>query len=614
MAPTRSSTRAAAAESAKKVERKSDKTAKVKVEEDVKLETESPASPVVSASGISEYERARLENIRRNEQFLSGLGVAVVKSALTPASKPKPVKRASVSKGLNVPLLPTRRSSRVTVDKLAAEVTQLRNEGKEEEANQRQSELDAMLAKQKEGSYEVDVAPSAAYEVHERIAAESISLLAIRGEEESEEAVKMSLLTALKDAYIAANSTSISASSTVNSAAPKSRKSSARPKVSEAVVSNDVEYLDSTADAFSQLSLSSNDVIKLTPQRITAVALHPSSSRILAAAGDKNGYLGIWDADFAGSDSDNDGVYTYRPHISNIAKLDFSAVHDHRLYSTSYDGTVRFVDLASDGLVRAFESPETLRDMYFTDSCFLPNQPDNLLIAKSDGYVALADLRAGKDRYVFDAQVHDSKVSSVQIHPQQEHLVISASNRDGIAFHDLRRLQTSSNNKAVTPLQVISDHTKAINGAYVSPDGQYLVSVSLDNTVRTWCLRSSASGGDLLTADLEAPHILRHDNHTGRWLSTFRPAFDPKRAHTLLLGSMLQPRRLEIYTVNSLNGNSISSGNKKKKSDSASFALELTYNLQHAELLASVNSRNCFHAHREVVLGSNSSGKVFLFR
>jgi hypothetical protein len=40
---------------------------------------------------------------------------------------------------------------------------------------------------------------------------------------------------------------------------------------------------------------------------------------------------------------------------------------------------------------------------------------------------------------------------------------------------------------------------------------------------------------------------ISHDNETGRWLSSFKPAFDPKDPLTFVLGSMDKPRKMEIF-------------------------------------------------------------------
>lgn len=48
---------------------------------------------------------------------------------------------------------------------------------------------------------------------------------------------------------------------------------------------------------------------------------------------------------------------------------------------------------------------------------------------------------------------------------------------------------------------------------------------------------------DLKTTAL---HRIKHNNHTGRWLSKFWPTWDPKEPSAFVIGSMEQPRRVEV--------------------------------------------------------------------
>ena len=89
------------------------------------------------------------------------------------------------------------------------------------------------------------------------------------------------------------------------------------------------------------------------------------------------------------------------------------------------------------------------------------------------------------------------------------------------------------------------------------------------------------------------------DNNTGRWLSTFRPVFDPKHPHAFIVGSMTQPRQIDVF-IPSLLGNGALSLNS---------VLELK-----GEFLGSVCSRNACHTSLSVVAGGNSSGRVHIFR
>ena len=115
-------------------------------------------------------------------------------------------------------------------------------------------------------------------------------------------------------------------------------------------------------------------------------------------------------------------------------------------------------------------------------------------------------------------------------------ITASAGGTGHICIHDIRKAGASWK-----PLQTLKEHKKSINCAYVSPDGQFLVSVSQDDTIRTYAnLFSSATTKSSCCST-------NHNNHTGRWLTTFRPSFDLKHGSAYAMGSMGQPRRVEVF-------------------------------------------------------------------
>jgi WD repeat-containing protein 76 len=153
-------------------------------------------------------------------------------------------------------------------------------------------------------------------------------------------------------------------------------------------------------------------------------------------------------------------------------------------------------------------------------------------------------------------------------------------------------------------VRVLDGHSKSINAAYCSPDGEVLVSVSQDNTIKAWLKPifgvESADSSSSQWSKTNVPNIsVKHDNHTGRWLSTFRPVFDVKQPAVFLTGSMDRPRRIEIFNV--------TDNHSTKPNVSLLKSLE-------AEYLGSVCSRNCFHPSLDIVVGGNSSGRVHIFR
>ena len=62
----------------------------------------------------------------------------------------------------------------------------------------------------------------------------------------------------------------------------------------------------------------------------------PGTDKLIVAAGDNQGDLGLWDVD--NHDIGNKGVFKYHPHIEPITKLHCWESDASKLYSASYDG------------------------------------------------------------------------------------------------------------------------------------------------------------------------------------------------------------------------------------------------------------------------------------
>jgi len=102
------------------------------------------------------------------------------------------------------------------------------------------------------------------------------------------------------------------------------------------------------------LSLDDPDtcVAKVTPDRIYIVACHPSPDTLIVCAGDKKGYLGIWNVDQYGAPkgdelttgaSATDGVHLFKPFSGAISSMAWNN-SGTTLLASSYDGSVRAFD------------------------------------------------------------------------------------------------------------------------------------------------------------------------------------------------------------------------------------------------------------------------------
>lgn len=154
---------------------------------------------------------------------------------------------------------------------------------------------------------------------------------------------------------------------------------------------------------------------------------------------------------------------------------------------------------------------------------------------------------------------------------------------------DIRKFSSIKKGSNLHPVSY-QNGTKSINSAFFSPSGKHLLTTTMSNTLEIFTDSHLAKGF------ISKPtHRIRHDNMTGRWLSTFMAQWHPSLIHEdlFIVGSMSKPRRMEFFD-----------GNTGKMQT-----------LQ-GDSLTAVVSRCCFHPSTEKLMacGGNSSGRVTIAR
>mgnify|MGYP002834586599 CR=1 FL=1 len=529
---------------------------------------------------VSAYEQVRLDNIKRNEEFLSSIGISEINDSIKTSiasEKPKKASRRGVGMKHKAPAQPVRRSGRMTIERLKAEVSSSSSDLSAEELKKKEDELAAMIEKKATATYEPTLADNGGggNDRWNRMDSDDLSALKAYNspdmdeeEEDGKEAKPSTWAAPLLDTL---RSLSI---------APKS-KGKGKGKTGG---SSSADYIS----RISKLKCVEDDVAKVAEHRNCSVWIHPSESKLIVAAGDKSGNIGLWDVD--NNEVGVGGVVKYRYHVGNIARIFSFPSSPSEMHSVSYDGTIRSLDLNKDVFSCSFTAPEDIEDMYFQDACELHTGGSKVLVGRSDGYANLIDFRRSNKSYAWTLDI-EAKVQSIQHWPTDENLVLtSCSGSEGeISLWDMRKL----GNKGTTskPLATVTGHTKSINAAYASPDGKFIISASQDNTLRLWKgLNDVKSSSSKITSQK-----VMHDNHTGRWLSTFRPVWDVKHPHSFVMGSMSKPRCVEVFVVD----------------DSASLMSPIALR---SEGIASVMSRNAIHPTLDIIAASNSSGRVHIVR
>jgi len=330
------------------------------------------------------------------------------------------------------------------------------------------------------------------------------------------------------------------------------------------------------------LSLSEEGVAKVTPGRIFSMAVNPSPINLVVAAGDKWGAIGLWDINNTSAPAH--GVHLFSPHTKPVNCLSWDMANSANLISTSYDGTVKLLDCEKQEFSLLYAEEEYISWGGWT-SFHTQIDRETLLVSKgSTGSVALVDRRAGWSKPSAIYQLfHKTHAKSIFIHPNRPELLLAGNNKAECCIFDLR---TGTDSKVMNRFSSLTGHARSVNSCNFNPQGDQVVTIAADDRIRLYDTSS-------LKPDMGPRCAIRHNNHTGRWLSPFRVCWDPSRRNVFYTGSMDKPRTVEVW--GSEGGN-----------------LVMQKNFRH-DLLSSVCSIINVHPSMDVVIGGNSSGRVHCF-
>ncbi|ORX91415.1 WD40 repeat-like protein [Basidiobolus meristosporus CBS 931.73] len=485
-----------------------------------------PDIPDNEATGLSEYERKRQENIRRNQEMLLSLNFPPAPD-LTPTKTPAR-KRKAENSSTNGPATPepTRKSLRLRGLPARAALTESVDEEKKVEVKVEEEVSDPVLAR------------------------EFIDLLAsLKAENPS----------------------------------PRSTRTNTRSRTkTTAMEAQDEKELLSKLQG---LRIRHQEpTVKVTPERIYSSAFHPSKEKILLCAGDKFGTLGIWDVN---SEDTNDGepiVHHYKAHPSTISTVMYSTSNNHRLYSASYDGTVKYLDVNQEQFVEAYSAKADDNASTLINNCLDidPNNDQLVYISNVEGQLIICDVRSKSGSSTGVYQLHNKKIGGIHINPVRSDILITASNDRSMRVWDLRLMKKTPSDEYQSVASF--EHTKAVTAAYWSSDGARIANTCFDDSIRIF-----QNEGD----KFEKPIRISHNNRTGRWLTLFRPMWCPVTYQTppfLIVGNM--NRWVDVF-----------SGTTG----------QLLHTLSDTDRITAVPAVNTFHPNMPIIGSANASGRMMVW-
>ena len=272
--------------------------------------------------------------------------------------------------------------------------------------------------------------------------------------------------------------------------------------------------------------------IKITPERIYALTCHPTTDKALVFAGDKVGNLGIFDTSQAKLsikvEDDEEADDDFEPHITTlklhsrpISSLQTSLVDTNSLYSSSYDSSIRRLDLNKGVAIEAYAPKDSSADEPLSAVQLSPEDANMLYFSTLDGSFGQHDMRVaphGSGTQLYS--LCDKKIGGFSLHPLQPHIFATASLDRTIKLWDLRKLTGRGENRVPT---LVGTHESKLSVSHAAFNyaGQ-VVTTSYDDTIKVHTFEDCGSwkaGHTIDDEEMSPTTIIPHNNQTGRWVT-----------------------------------------------------------------------------------------------
>lgn len=191
--------------------------------------------------------------------------------------------------------------------------------------------------------------------------------------------------------------------------------------------------------------------IKITPERIYSMGFHPTPDKALVFAGDKLGNLGLFDGSqelVKSEDDDEDelndqsspAITTFKPHTRTISTIHFTPTEPQALYTSSYDSSIRKLDLNKGVSVEAYGPKDLAVDEPLSGISIPPTAPYMLYFTSLNGSFGMHDTRTAPSATTTMLALSEKKIGGFSVHPLQPHFIATASLDRQLKLWDLRKI------------------------------------------------------------------------------------------------------------------------------------------------------------------------------
>ncbi|KAH3672178.1 hypothetical protein WICMUC_004407 [Wickerhamomyces mucosus] len=508
---------------------------------------------------LSEFEKQRQANIERNKKLLNSLNLnnisgEISKSIFKVQKNQEQAKRVKKEKKLAKPKvekvsIPTRRSRRLAGVSIDGDDEKRKLfDAEQERINREKAEFESLKKVRINGDLSL------------------IDLVKEEGEGE---------LSAEKIQLLLKNSKSFSVGDYYEMIAKKENSSKDVKELREEF-SNKVLYDQWVPNQ-----------LKLTKERMSYITFHPSNTEKIVIGGDISGHFGIFNA---GNQEDID-ITNFKLHGNNISKIEFDMKDLTKVYTASYDGSIRLIDLEK------FKSEQFFINSFDSGFSDIQIYDNSLTYVNKNGKFGRLDLRTGKPSHDV-LRLSNKKIGGFTINPNNSNLVATGSLDRSLKVWDTRYIKkcdwTDWDDDLKTCANLLSYDSRLSVSNVDWNNSNDLVCNGYDDTVNIFNLTDSQLSYNSKLKEipkLDPQKTIKHNCQTGRWCSILKARWQkfPRDTHEkFIIGNMT--KAFDIYD------------NKG-------------HQLAHLKdpLMTNVPAVCNLHPTENWICGGGASGKVYLF-
>ena len=266
------------------------------------------------------------------------------------------------------------------------------------------------------------------------------------------------------------------------------------------------------------------------------MGFHPTESKPIIFAGDKEGAMGVFDASqepvkVENDDDDEDAepeysapvISAFKTHSRTITSFHFSTADENAVYSASYDSSIRKLDLDKGISTQVFAPADADEDLPISAIDMPATDPNTIIFSTLHGSLGRHDVRT-KPAAAETWGLTDQKIGGFSLHPLQPHLVATASLDRTLKIWDLRKLTGKGDARAPA---LLGAHESRLSVSHASwSSAGHIATSSYDDRIKIYSFPDAgvwAPGAALTEAQMKPARQVPHNNQTGRWVTILKP-------------------------------------------------------------------------------------------